>query len=910
MADLSLRIALEALDRATEPLRRVRESLRGLDERAREATRRVRGLEGTARDLDAFRKLKEKARANSEAMKDLRARMETASAEAARLGRETGGTGKKFRAAQEKVRTLREEQQRLIASTRRHNDRLKALRERLGKAGVETRRMAEEQRRLRREIEDATQAAQRQADRLRQLDEARARMRRTRQMAGSLAMGGAAGMAAGGAGLYAGARLAEEGISFGAAMSRVGALARVDEASEAFAQLRETARRLGAETTFSATQAAEGMGYLAMAGFDANQTMAAMPGMLKLAQAGGMELAETADIASNILSGFRLKAEDMGRVGDVLAATFTRSNVDLRMLGETMKYTAPIAAELGMSVEEAAALTGLLGNVGIQGSEAGTALRAIQNRLAAPPKMAAEALERLKIETKDAEGNMRPLVDILGEVAAKTEGMGSADRMGLFKAIAGQEAGSAFAQLVNDQGAGAIEQFVAILRQAHGELDVLSDRMTNNTAGDLKKLSSAWADLKIELFEGTESPLRGLIQDTTEMIGRVTAWAKANPELMATIVKVTAVTLGLITAFGGIALGIASVLGPFAILRFAVTSLGMRMGGLRGIMGGTGQAWTKLTAAFQGARSILGPGLRGAVRGLGIALRGVGTAARLAAPIVVAGIRAISAALLANPILAIIAAIAGAAYLIYRNWDSIGPWFGRLWDGIKGTASAAWEGITGAASAAWDTLKGATAAVWDALKATVSWSPIGLIVTHWSEIKTAIGNALQALPDLAATAWDGLKTALSWSPLGLIAEHWEPIVAWFQGLWDRVTGAFREALAFIKDTLGVVSGAVQWVGDKLGLGGGDADAGGGSPASTATPPLAIIPTAERAAVAARTSARSAAPVTVNRSYTINVSGTGLNPDQIAALIRREIDALDRRRAVSDDAGGALYDGAL
>ena len=146
----------------------------------------------------------------------------------------------------------------------------------------------------------------------------------------------------------------------------------------------------------------------------------------------------------------------MGRVGDVLTATFTRSNVDLSMLGETMKYVAPIAKEFGTSIEDASAMAGLLGNVGIQGEQAGTTLRSLHNRLAAPPKMARKALDDLGISVADAQGNMRPMVDILAEIAKKTEGLGSADRLGAFKAIAGAEAGAGMAALVEQGGAGAI----------------------------------------------------------------------------------------------------------------------------------------------------------------------------------------------------------------------------------------------------------------------------------------------------------------------------------------------------------------------------------------------------------------------------------------------------------------------
>src|SRR5690606_2922780 len=168
---------------------------------------------------------------------------------------------------------------------------------------------------------------------------------------------------------------------------------------EEMAILSRTARELGASTVFSASQAAEGMSYLAMAGFSVSEIVDAMPGLLDTAAAAQSGLGVTADIVSNILSGFQLEARETTRVADVLTATFTSSNTTLEMLGDTMSYVAPVAASLGISLEEVAAMTGRLGDVGIQGQRAGTALRAIFTRLAAPTGEAAKILQQLGVAT-------------------------------------------------------------------------------------------------------------------------------------------------------------------------------------------------------------------------------------------------------------------------------------------------------------------------------------------------------------------------------------------------------------------------------------------------------------------------------------------------------------------------------
>ena len=162
---------------------------------------------------------------------------------------------------------------------------------------------------------------------------------------------GTAAAASGGAALYASAKMIMPGIDFDASMSKVQAITRLDQNAPELLDLRKQARGLGSSTQFTAGQAADAQGFLGMAGFQPTAIKAAMPGMLDLASAGGTELAQTADIASNILSGLGMDAEHMSKLGDVLVGTFTRSNTNLQMLGETMKYAAPMAKTYGVGLE-------------------------------------------------------------------------------------------------------------------------------------------------------------------------------------------------------------------------------------------------------------------------------------------------------------------------------------------------------------------------------------------------------------------------------------------------------------------------------------------------------------------------------------------------------------------------------
>src|SRR5690606_18168445 len=264
---------------------------------------------------------------------------------------------------------------------------------------------------------------------------------------------------------------------FEQAMSRVGALVRATD--EELAILSRTARDLGASTVFSASQAAEAMSYLAMAGFSVAEIVDAMPGLLDTAAAAQSGLGVTADIVSNVLSGFQLEARETTRIADVLTATFTSSNTTLEMLGDTMSYVAPVAAALGVSIEEVAAMTGRLGDVGIQGQRAGTALRAIFTRLAAPTGEAAKTLERLGVATTDSAGNLLPMIDIIRQIEDRTRDMGSAERSAILTTLVGVEAVSAFSALL-DVGADNIQNYTDELRASAGVAREVSARQMDN----------------------------------------------------------------------------------------------------------------------------------------------------------------------------------------------------------------------------------------------------------------------------------------------------------------------------------------------------------------------------------------------------------------------------------------------
>jgi len=294
---------------------------------------------------------------------------------------------------------------------------------------------------------------------------------------------------------------------FEKAMNQVRAV--TNASGKDFTDLRDQAKELGATTKFSATQAAEGMGFLAMAGFQTKDIMDAMPGVLSLASAGNMDLGRSADIASNILTGYGFKAKETARVVDVMAKTFTSTNTDLEQLGEAFKYAGPVAKSAGLDFEETSAALGLMGNAGIQASMAGTALRGTVTRLLAPTKKIQTTLDDLGVTVTDSTGKLLPLNEIVKQL--EKSGATTGDMMTIF----GQRAGPAMLALV-DQGSGALVDLTKKLEGAGGTADRIAKIQMEGLQGQLVSLKSAWEGLMIEIGDlGVLNLATGAVEGVT-----------------------------------------------------------------------------------------------------------------------------------------------------------------------------------------------------------------------------------------------------------------------------------------------------------------------------------------------------------------------------------------------------------
>lgn len=425
---------------------------------------------------------------------------------------------------------------------------------------------------------------------------------------------------------------AKEALAFGAAAfgikAMMGTLAGFEQSMAAvagitratgqeLASLRDLAKEVGESTEFSASQAADGIKFLGMAGFNAQQTLAAYADVVDLATAAQMDLATAADISSNIMAAFGIAATDAAKATDVIAAVATQANTDVQQLGDAMTYVGPVAAAMGISINDTAAAIGVLSDAGLQGSMAGTGLRRILSSLANPTKAAEKQLAALGLSIKDLNPTMNSTVDIIDKLAKS--GIDAAEAFTIF----GDRGAPAVLALVENRQR--LTDLTASMNDVEGAAKKMANTFRDNLMGDFKNVASATEGLVIALGEaGLISALRYGAQLATEMIRSFS---------------------GLVGMVGSIAGSIGNVLAPaINLLKPALMTVA-----------------ENADILLVGLGALYAPVVIGGIATLTTAL-GVG---------LVGAIKSVTAAMLANPIGLLVAGVVAAGYAVYKFADDI-----------------------------------------------------------------------------------------------------------------------------------------------------------------------------------------------------------------------------------------------
>lgn len=271
--------------------------------------------------------------------------------------------------------------------------------------------------------------------------------------------------------------------------------------------LRSKAKEMGSTTKFSATEAADAMGYMAMAGWKTDDMLEGITGILALAAAGNTDLATTSDIVTDALTAFGQSADEAGRLADIMAAASSNANTNVELMGETFKYVGPVAGALGYSMEDTSVAIGLMANAGIKGSQAGTSLRSIISKLVSPTKEGATAMEELGISITNADGSMKPFGEVIDILRDKMGGLSEAEQAQMAKTIAGQEAMSGLLAIVNASPED-YNKLTEAINNSSGAAEQMAATMQDNLGGDITTLKSKLEGVQISLYEQFEPALR------------------------------------------------------------------------------------------------------------------------------------------------------------------------------------------------------------------------------------------------------------------------------------------------------------------------------------------------------------------------------------------------------------------
>jgi len=459
--NLELKVTLSALDKATAPFKSIIATNKKLAQNIANAKKNLKALENQKKVIANFQALKKSVAINNAELAKAQNEAQKLSAKFAQLATPTAKMRKEMQQAQARVKALKNEKTNL---QRKVNETKTTL----DKYGISTRNLGSANAMLNEKIKSANRALteqnrqlKRNADTQARLNKARSSYDKTLSMRDKMAGGAMKAGIASGAILGAEVAMLKPAMEFEKSFSKVQALTRLDKVKDAetIRALRDQAINLGATTAFSASEVADAQGYLAMAGFTPEQIQASLKSVLNTALASGVDLARVSDVASDISSGFKIPASEMGRVADVLTLTFTTSNTSLETLYETMKEGGPIMTSLGQSFESSAAMAGLLGNVGIKGSSAGTALQNIGLNM-----INNKQLKKLGVQVQDAKGNMRQIPEILADIKKKTDKMGTAQRSNVIKNIFGKIPVAAAMELIS-QADGALQNYENSIKQ-------------------------------------------------------------------------------------------------------------------------------------------------------------------------------------------------------------------------------------------------------------------------------------------------------------------------------------------------------------------------------------------------------------------------------------------------------------
>lgn len=537
-----------------------------------------------------------------------------------------------------------------------------------------------------------------------------------------------------------GVAAAKVGGDFEAQMSRVKAIS--GATGDTFEQMKQQAIDLGAKTAFSAKESAAGMENLASAGFSAQEIMKAMPGLLDLAAVSGGDVALASENTATALRGFGLEASEAGHVADVFARAAADTNAEVGDMGEALKYVAPVANSMGISLEETAAAIGIMSDAGIKGSQAGTTLRGALSRLARPTKAMQDTMDNLGVSFYDADGKMKPLKTQVELLKKAFEGLTPEQQQNALVTLYGQESLSGMMALI-DKGPDSLGKLTKSLKDSDGAADDMARTMQDNMNSSIEQMFGAFESAAIVIQKILAPSIKKVADAISGLVEKFVSAPESTQKLVVAIGAIVAAIGPLIFMIGSVIIWINRVKVAF-------------------------KALSESSKLFSGLSKAMG--------------------------------------LLTNPVFLVIAAVAllvvGFIYLWNTSEDFRNFWIG-LWEGIKSAVSSAVEWIQNAWKSTgewfnnlWKSIKEGADNVWTTIQEAPG-KAADWIKNKWTETKEFFSSIWDGIKEAASSAWEGIVNILTPYVIA-IKNVFQPMIDFFTNLWSQIGSIAGSAWEIIK----------------------------------------------------------------------------------------------------------------
>ncbi|HFX3736372.1 phage tail tape measure protein [Enterococcus faecium] len=605
-----------------------------------------------------------------------------------------------------------------------------------------------------------------------------------------------------------GVAAAKVGGDFEAQMSRVKAIS--GATGDTFEQMKQQAIDLGAKTAFSAKESAAGMENLASAGFSAQEIMKAMPGLLDLAAVSGGDVALASENTATALRGFGLEASEAGHVADVFARAAADTNAEVGDMGEALKYVAPVANSMGISLEETAAAIGIMSDAGIKGSQAGTTLRGALSRLARPTKAMQDTMDNLGVSFYDADGKMKPLKTQVELLKKAFEGLTPEQQQNALVTLYGQESLSGMMALI-DKGPDSLGKLTKSLKDSDGAADDMARTMQDNMNSSIEQMFGAFESAAIVIQKILAPSIKKVADAISGLVEKFVSAPESTQKLVVAIGAIVASIGPLLLIFGQVVVTLQRVKVGFTAIQAGLALMGTSMSGVilpvLGIVAAISaliaigvlvyKNWDKIAAFGKQVWKNITMFVSDTANSIKKVWKSTGEWFNNLWKSIKEGADNVWTTIQEAP--------GKAADWIKNKWTETKEFFSSIWDGIKEAASSAWEGIVNILAPYVIAIKNVFQPMIDFF--TNLWSQIGSIAgSAWEIIKTAVMGPILLLIDLITGNFNQLKedASMLWTTLttniqNIITTFVDIVVGYYTALKDTVINIWNVLTSTIKD---------------------------------------------------------------------------------------------------------------